>query len=96
MDMSNVKNVYDANAQKNVKKIQDADGNIVWYKVPDGYTKLQRLEFNGSQYVRTDVTPASNPTITVIAAVSVNLHGTAFYPTVICDRKFSEVPKIGE
>lgn len=51
MDMSNVKAVFDNNVQKNVKKITDANGNIMWYKVPDGYRKVEYLESSGTQYI---------------------------------------------
>lgn len=36
---------------KNVKKITDANGNILWYKVPDGYRKVEYLESSGTQYI---------------------------------------------
>lgn len=32
MDMSNVKTIFDNNVQKNVKKIQDGNGNVIWRK----------------------------------------------------------------
>lgn len=51
MDMSNVKAIFDNNVQKNVKKITDANGNIMWYKVPDGYRKVEYLESSGTQYI---------------------------------------------
>jgi len=58
MDMSNVKTVFDNNVQKNVKKITDANGNILWYKVPDGYRKVEYLESNdGTSYILTDILP---------------------------------------
>ena len=51
MDMSNVKTIFDNNVQKNVKKITDAEGNILWYKVPSGYRKVEYLESSGTQYI---------------------------------------------
>ena len=51
MDMSNVKVIFDNNVQKNVKKITDAEGNIIWYKVPDGYRKVEYIETNGTNYI---------------------------------------------
>ena len=51
MDMSNVKAIFDNNVQKNVKKITDGSGNILWYKVPDGYRKVEYLESSGTQYI---------------------------------------------
>lgn len=50
MDMSKVKGIYDNSARKEVKKIQAGDGNIIWYKVPDGYRKVEYLESDGKQY----------------------------------------------
>lgn len=50
MDMSNVKSIYDNSVGKEVKKIQDSDGNIIWYKVPDEYRKVEYLESSGTQY----------------------------------------------
>lgn len=32
MDMSNVKTIFNNNAQKSVKKIQDGNGNVIWRK----------------------------------------------------------------
>lgn len=55
MNMSNVKAIFDNNVQKNVKKITDANGNILWYKVPDGYRKVEYLESSGTQYIDTGV-----------------------------------------
>lgn len=55
MDMSNVKSIYDNSVGKEVKKIQDANGNIIWYKVPDGYRKVEYLESSGTQYIDTGV-----------------------------------------
>lgn len=51
MDMSDVKAIFDNNVQKNVKKITDANGNILWYKVPNGYRKVEYLESSGTQYI---------------------------------------------
>lgn len=55
MEMSNVKTIFDNNVQKNVKKITDANGNILWYKVPDGYSKVEYLESSGTQYIDSGV-----------------------------------------
>lgn len=55
MDMSNVKALFDNNVQKNVKKITDGSGNIMWYKVPDGYRKVEYLESSGTQYIDSGV-----------------------------------------
>lgn len=55
MDMSNVKTIFDNNVQKNVKKIADASGNILWYKVPSGYRKVEYLESSGTQYIDSGV-----------------------------------------
>lgn len=51
MNMSSVKAIFDNNVQKNVKKITDGSGNIMWYKVPDGYRKVEYLESSGTQYI---------------------------------------------
>ena len=51
MDMNNVKSIYDNSVGKEVKKIQDSNGNIIWYKVPDGYRKVEYLESSGTQYI---------------------------------------------
>lgn len=51
MDMSNVKSIYDNSVGKEVKKIQDSEGNIIWYKVPEGYRKVEYLEGSGTQYI---------------------------------------------
>lgn len=53
MDMSNVKSIYDNSVGKEVKKIQDANGNIIWYKVPDGYRKVEYIHGDGEQYINT-------------------------------------------
>lgn len=53
MDTSNVKSIYDNSIGKEVKKIQDANGNIIWYKVPDGFTKLTYIHGDGNQYINT-------------------------------------------
>ena len=53
MDMNNVKSIYDNSVGKEVKKIQDGNGNIIWYKVPDGYRKVEYLESSGTQYIDT-------------------------------------------
>lgn len=56
MDMSNVKTIFDNNVQKNVKKITDANGNIMWYKVPSGYRKVEYLESSdGISYIDTGI-----------------------------------------
>ena len=60
MDMSNIKEIFDNNVQKNVKKITDADGNIIWYKAPDGYTKLKYIHGDGEQYINTGYTTNAN------------------------------------
>ena len=51
MDMNNVKSIYDNSVGKEVKKITDSNGNILWYKVPDGYRKVEYLESSGTQYI---------------------------------------------
>lgn len=53
MDMNNIKSIYDNSVGKEVKKIQDANGNIIWFKVPDGYRKVEYLEGSGTQYIDT-------------------------------------------
>lgn len=53
MDMNNVKSIYDNSVGKEVKKIQDSNGNIIWYKVPDGYRRVEYLEGSGTQYIDT-------------------------------------------
>ena len=50
MDMNDVKSIYDNSVGKEVKKIQDGNGNVIWYKVPDGYRKVEYLESDGNQY----------------------------------------------
>ena len=56
MDMNNVKSIYDNSVGKEVKKIQDSNGNIIWYKVPDGYRKVEYLESsNGASYIDTGI-----------------------------------------
>lgn len=60
MDMSNVKAIFDNNVQKNVKKITDADGNIIWYKVPDGYRKVEYIHGDGEQYINTGYATNAN------------------------------------
>lgn len=58
MDMSNVKSIFDNSVGKEVKKIQDGNGNILWYKVPDGYRKVEYLESsNGTSHIMTDILP---------------------------------------
>jgi len=53
MDMNNVKSIYDNTVGKEVKKIQDANGNIIWYKVPDGFRKVEYIHGDGEQYINT-------------------------------------------
>lgn len=53
MNMNNVKSIYDNSVGKEVKKIQDSDGNILWYKVPDGYRKVEYIHGDGEQYINT-------------------------------------------
>lgn len=60
MDMSNVKAIFDNNVQKNVKKITDANGNILWYKVPDGYRKVEYIHGDGNQYINTGYSANAN------------------------------------
>ena len=56
MDMNDVKSIYDNSVDKEVKKIQDSNGNIIWYKVPDGYRKVEYLESsNGNPYIDTGI-----------------------------------------
>lgn len=57
MDMNNIKSIYDNSVGKEVKKIQDSNGNILWYKVPDGYRKVGYLESSGTQYIDTGWIP---------------------------------------
>jgi len=59
MDMSNVKAIFDNNMQKNVKKITDANGNILWYKIPDGYRKVEWLGTDGYAYIDTGIKPTT-------------------------------------
>lgn len=73
MDMSNVKAIFDNNVQKDVKKITDANGNILWYKVPDGYSKVEYLESNdGTSYIITNILP----TDTIKADIKFQLNST--------------------
>lgn len=73
MDMSNVKTIFDNNMQKNVKKIADANGNILWYKVPDGYRKVEYLESSdGTSRIMTDILP----TDTIKAEIKFQLNST--------------------
>lgn len=73
MDMSNVKAIFDNNVQKNVKKITDAEGNILWYKVPSGYRKVEYLESNdGTSYIMTNI----SPTDTIKAEIKFLLNST--------------------
>lgn len=60
MDMNNVKAIFDNNTQKNVKKITDANGNILWYKVPDGYRKVEYIHGDGEQYINTGYSANAN------------------------------------
>ncbi len=60
MDMSNVKSIYDNSVGKEVKKIQDANGNIIWYKVPDGYRKVEYIHGDGEQYINTGYSANAN------------------------------------
>ena len=53
MDMNNVKTIFDNNVQKSVKRITDAGGNILWYKVPSGYQQVEYIESSGTQYIDT-------------------------------------------
>ena len=53
MDMNNVKSNYDNSVGKEVKKIQDENGNIIWYKVPEGYRKVEYIYGDGEQYINT-------------------------------------------
>lgn len=57
MDMNNVKSIYDNSVGKEVKKIQDGNGNILWYKVPDGYRKVEWLGTDGYAYIDTGIKP---------------------------------------
>lgn len=59
MDMNSIKAIFDNNTQKNVKKITDGNGNILWYKVPDGYRKVDWLGTDGYAYVDTRVKPTT-------------------------------------
>lgn len=73
MDMSNVKALFDNNVQKNVKKITDANGNILWYKIPDGYRKVEYLESSdGTSHIITDILP----TDTIKAEIKFQLNST--------------------
>lgn len=60
MDMGNVKSIYDNSVGKEVKKIQDANGNIIWYKVPDGYRKVEYIHGDGEQYINTGYSANAN------------------------------------
>lgn len=73
MEMSNVKAIFDNNVQKNVKKITDVNGNILWYKVPDGYRKVEYLESSdGTSHIMTNILP----TDTIKAEIKFQLNST--------------------
>lgn len=78
MDMSNVKTIFDNNVQKNVKKITDGNGNIMWYKVPSGYRKVEYLESSGTQYIDTGVYCNHNMTFSTGIAKVENVNTTWF------------------
>lgn len=73
MDMHEIKALFDNNVQKNVKKITDVNGNIVWYKVPDEYRKVEYLESSdGTSYIDTSLIP----TATMKAQIKFQLNTT--------------------
>lgn len=60
MDMSNVKSIFNNSVGKEVKKITDANGNIMWYKIPDGYRKVEYIHGDGEQYINTGYSANAN------------------------------------
>lgn len=57
--MNDVKSIYDNSVGKEVKKIQDGNGNIIWYKVPDGFRKVDWLGTDGYAYIDTGIKPTT-------------------------------------
>lgn len=56
MNLSNVKSIIIGN--KEVKKIEDTQGNVWWKKsgLPSEYTLVDYIESNGTQYINTGIT----------------------------------------
>lgn len=71
---------------KKILLVKDVDGNVIHRDVPQGYTMLEQLDFNGSQAVLTNIHPNANPSIYVVCALTQNIANTSYYPTVFCDR----------
>ena len=59
VDMSNVKQIMHNN--KEVIKIEDSLGHILWQKGPEKpYRRLEYIHFNGNDYINSDYTPWNN------------------------------------